>query len=333
MDYHLLIHKFLTGEISGEETAEFYQWLYNKPENQELFNETKLIWDNAPVSEAGLYYDPEEELHAIQSRIEQSSGSSHDGQTSGLSKRKRSAILKIAAITLLLTTFNFLGWFLTRPSETTAIEITNGHHHNEISLPDGSRVYLNKNTSFSFEQSSGKREAHLEGEAYFEVSEDQDKPFFLYLHNASIKVLGTTFNVNAYPQRDSVEVVVTSGKVEFYNKPQSVKLDPGERAVLHATRQGILKTAITNPNFDAWRTGKLQFDNTGLGNILAILEGHYDISFKVKDDRLLTCRFTGIFEDDSLEKVLEVLSFGLDFEYQSVKGQYILSGKGCEKKQ
>ena len=331
MDYHLLIHKYLSGEISDEEKEKLDSWLDLHPENRELYEDLKLIWDNADLSEIELDYDPEEELRAIHERINRASIDKRVEQKQDPIKLKISRFLKIAAVILLLITSNLLVWFLTKPSDDNIIRIANGQHYNEILLPDSSMVYLNKNTSFSFQQVSGKREAYLKGEAFFEVSKDLNKPFFVHLQNASVKVLGTSFNVKAYPAKDSTEVIVTFGTVEVYNDLDSLKLDQGEKASFHRHQQDISKSINTNPNFNAWLTGKLQFSNTDLESILAILEDYYEVSFKVKNNKLLACRFTGTFENDKLEKVLKVLSFGLNVEFQYQKGQYLITGKGCEK--
>ena len=334
MDYHLLIYKLLSEEISDIEKEKLDMWLDLHPENRELFEEVKLVWDNADLSETELDYDPEEELRAIHDRINrQSVNQSREQkpreQNSRPTRLKKRHIPAIAFVIILLITTNLLVWFLFPPSGNSAIAVTNREHFNEILLPDSSKVYLNENTSFSFEQNLNTRQAYLNGEAYFEVAKNSDRPFFVNLKNATIKVVGTSFNIRTSPENGTTEVIVTSGTVEVYNESDSIQLVQGEKASFNRQQKNILKSANTDPNFDSWRTGKLHFDNMELGKVLVVLENFYNIQFLVKNDKLLTCRFTGTFENDELEKVLKVLSYGLNFEYHYKKGEFLLTGEGC----
>lgn len=325
-NYILLIHKYLSGEISRRENDELEHWLDGKPENREEFEEIKLIWDNADFKNFILGNDPEEGLREILGRIDLLDAKEGWKREVPFTRGK---ILKIAAVVLLLIGFSFMGWFLSNSFNDKPVTITNNYQYSKIHLPDGSLVHLNKESSFTFHQRSGKREARLEGEAYFEIVKDENKPFFLYLQDASIKVLGTSFNVNAYDEKDAMEVVVTSGSVEFLYGSQKVKLTPGEKVVLNKGEQRISKIENKDPNFDSWKTGKLQFRNVRLDVILKTLESYYKVPFQMDNDKLLSCRFTGIFKNEKPEEVLKVLSFGLHIQYRYADGKYILSGEGC----
>lgn len=329
IDYYLLAHKFLSGEISESENDRFQDWLHRQPEHKEIFDEIKLIWDNAGYTEVGTnYYNPDEALGLIQSKISQRSLSSPKG-LGAFSNLKRPGLLKVAAAILLLLCLNLLAWYLTRPDVVQPLEIISKDHYSKVLLSDSSRVFLNKNSAFSYKGTPTKREVYLKGEAYFKVVRDQDRPFYVHLKNASIQVLGTSFNVKAYPESNQLTVVVTSGTVNFYTRAQSVSLDAGEKAVLEKPAQRITKTVNQDPNFDSWRTQNLQFKNTPLQVILQSLEEYYGARIQAKDKRILSCRFTGTFTKARLEEVLTALAFGLNLDYQYHDGQFILSGKGC----
>lgn len=321
-DYYLLIEKCLSGQASASEKKKLDRWLADDPAHKEIFYEIKLIWDLEDFGEEVPADDPDG-LARLQARIDRAIA---EGQQA---KRKRFGhYLKTAIAASALVFIGFLTGMLVSPSTYGPVKVTSGSRHN-ILLPDGSNVYLNKNSSLVFKSSSGKREAHLKGEAWFEVKEDETNPFYIYMGEASLRVLGTTFNVKAYGERDIIEVVVTAGSVVFSHGLQRVTLLPGEKGVLHRQEEKISKTVNRDPNFDAWKTGELKFRNTRLDVIIKTLEDHYGLSFDVVDDRLGACRFTGTFRDDEPEAVLRVLSYALDLNFQNTGEAYRVSGKGC----
>jgi ferric-dicitrate binding protein FerR (iron transport regulator) len=126
-------------------------------------------------------------------------------------------------------------------------------------------------------------------------------------------------------------VTVSTGTIEFFNSAYKVEVGKGEKASMVNKNQKIIKSINTDPNFDAWKTGELKFNNTELSSILLVLENYYGISFRASNSDILSCRFTGTFQNDRLESVLQVLSFGLNFKYRFDEGGYILTGEGCNK--
>ena len=130
-----------------------------------------------------------------------------------------------------------------------------------IDLPDGSKIYLNRNSELSYRENFGKnkRDVKLTGEAFFEISPDAIKPFIIDAGKASVKVVGTSFNVITNNTESAVEVFVITGKVILSDKSgsQSIALEPGYIGTIDSKKSG--KSLNDNPNYRSWNTGLLVY--------------------------------------------------------------------------
>jgi ferric-dicitrate binding protein FerR (iron transport regulator) len=201
-------------------------------------------------------------------------------------------------------------------------------------LPDGSIVSLHAGSQIRYAAKfdSKIRKVELNGEAYFEVTHDKTKPFVVASGDARVKVLGTKFNVNTSKAAGTMEVVLTSGKVSvFYRRsPQdNVLLMPGEKAVLLVSQKQISKSANTDPNYLAWKTLVLTFNDETLGQVINTLQNVYQTTIILKDPQLSGCRVTASFSGQSLQSVLQVLKETLDLQVAENGNRIELSGKSC----
>ena len=206
---------------------------------------------------------------------------------------------------------------------------------NTFALPDGTLVSLNTDTKISYPKvfTGNFREISIEGEAFFEVVPNKDKPFIIQAGNAQIKVLGTSFNVNAYPSVNSVQVVVETGQVQVLNKATKANetdeliLTPGETGTLVYSNNLLLKSTNQNPNFLAWKTRNLIFKATSLAEVIENLEKVYNVNIQLADPRLNELLLTAQFNDYSLDFILKVIETTFRIEARKENGQYILRAK------
>lgn len=185
---------------------------------------------------------------------------------------------------------------------------------NNLKLGDGTLVKLNAGTRFRFPEKfqKNKRVVYLEGEAFFEVAEDANRPFTVISSNVSTTALGTSFNVKS--GADNIKVALVTGKVKVEdNTGSSLILAPNEM-VIYAGGQ------VTKGKFDyneeiAWRDGSLYFNQKPLKDVFATLENWYGV--EVESIGQLTGNYTGQFEGNpSLDKVLEGISFATGLTYE-----------------
>jgi ferric-dicitrate binding protein FerR (iron transport regulator) len=175
---------------------------------------------------------------------------------------------------------------------------------------------LNSGSSLSYSLPfNNNRQVRLEGEAWFEVNHDEAHPFEISTGNSTVKVLGTSFNMSAYPDENYVEVVLKTGKVEFMesNGSDNVTMVPSERLVF---QNGNISKSVTDPaKYNAWTEGKLVFRGDQMGEVARRIERWYNVKIDIGDKELEKYSFRATFEDDKLEEVLRLLSMTSPITY------------------
>jgi ferric-dicitrate binding protein FerR (iron transport regulator) len=248
---------------------------------------------------------------------------------------KKKSILKIAAVAvfaLIVAGAGFLVGSRQNEVQQPAGVIVDQYGNSRIKLADGSIVTLNHDSKINYPDKfrDDIREVSIEGEGFFEVWPDPSRPFVIHAGKATIKVLGTSFNVNAYPQNENVEVVVEEGKVRVTKSSDTAGvsgemiLDPGDRGVLSGFNGEMKKTRNNNPNFLSWKTREFMFDKTSLKEVMIQLNKVYQTEVKATDPQLERLLLSARFEDRSLDFILKVISMTHDLKVEQRDNQYIL---------
>ncbi|MFY0651705.1 MAG: FecR domain-containing protein [Cyclobacteriaceae bacterium] len=192
-----------------------------------------------------------------------------------------------------------------------------------ITLTDGTRVKLNANSKLTFPEtfSDGSREVILEGEAFFEVARDPSKPFVITSGDLKTTVLGTSFNIKAYPELNDIKVAVITGKVAVEsnstNQAQSkVTLLPNEMALYSKLSKELSMGSYTSLEELAWKDGVLIFKNQSINEIATELAKWYGVTFVFDKKLNFDKDYTGSFDNKSLEEVLTGIGFVFDFEFE-----------------
>ncbi|AQG78274.1 FecR family protein [Spirosoma montaniterrae] len=212
-----------------------------------------------------------------------------------------------------------------------------------ITLPDGSRVWLNADSRLEFpKQFKGTmREVRLTGEAFFDVAHNPRQPFVIRLETASIRVLGTSFNVRAYPDDAAVKTTVVTGRVAFIpNKaPRQTARQPAQPDTLfltpnqHVVQQTQTLQAVTEPvvaqHEAAWKDNRLVFEQTPMAEVARTLERWYGVSVTLERPDLARCPLTATFDGQSLPDVMNLLARTGRFQYTLTNQTLIIRGRGC----
>lgn len=194
----------------------------------------------------------------------------------------------------------------------------------EIILPDGSTVWLNNQSSIRYaENFDGDRRAiELKGEAFFEVTKNPKKPFEVTTDQFTVTVLGTSFNVSTY-LNERATVSVASGKVKVANETQSIQLLPNEM-VSFTAQNHLKKSTAALENQLAWRNQEILLHQADVFDLELILERWYGIEIKLAEElEGKSCEWSGKFKYDSLENILQSLSFIHALEYKKINEQTI----------
>ncbi|HEY5507801.1 MAG TPA: FecR domain-containing protein [Paludibacter sp.] len=196
-----------------------------------------------------------------------------------------------------------------------------------FNLPDGTTGMLNSGSHLSYSLPfNNNRQVKLEGEAWFEVSRDENHPFEISTGNSTVKVLGTSFNMSAYPVENYVEVVLQQGKVEFLDNKgdEKVTMLPSERLVFH---DGKVCKSVTDPaKYNAWTEGKLVFRGDPMDEVARRIERWYNVKVELADIELEKYSFRATFEDDKIEEVLRLLSMTSPIRYQITPRKLLTDG-------
>ncbi len=191
----------------------------------------------------------------------------------------------------------------------------------EFILSDGTHVWLNSGTTIKFPScfSNKKRDIYLEGEAYFEVSENKKWPFFVHSGKMITKVLGTEFNISAYSDNQFLETTLINGSVEIQDHyfKKVVILKPGQQFV-HSRDNKINKVRkVDTRPFEAWKDGELIFRNRSLDEIKVKLERWYNVDITFGDEKVKAFRFSGtILKDKPFDQVLQAIKLTLPIGYK-----------------
>ena len=186
-----------------------------------------------------------------------------------------------------------------------------------FSLPDGTQGWLNSGSSLEYQIPFNRnRQIAVLGEAWFDIAHDANHPFEITAGNSKVKVLGTKFNLNAYPEDKYVEVVLEEGKVEFSVSGQStaIEMNPDERLVFKDGAIYIDKTEAAK--YAAWKEGKLVFRGDPMAEVARRIERWYNVDVELVDQELEKYVIRGTFQDDSLEEVFQYLNMTSPIRYR-----------------
>ncbi|MFA5326352.1 MAG: FecR domain-containing protein [Prolixibacteraceae bacterium] len=283
--------------------------------------------------------DPDEQLaeaSRIVSEIETVDSSAAFSQVlKRIQKEKQSifslnALSRIAAI-LFIPLLVASGWLLYRQITAENVqqfsmqEITSPPGiRSQVVLPDGTKVWLNAETTIQFPVpfSKNSRNVELLGEAFFYVTKNPEKPFIVHSGNVSVKVLGTHFNCKAYSSDKNIDVILEEGKIALNVEGNATAKEyimvPGQHAIVGKSDS---KTTILKENihkYIAWHTGKLVFDNTPMSEVAQLIERWYGVNVIVQDPEIMNYRFTTTFENESLFQVIELLGLSSPIRFNYV---------------
>ncbi len=336
IDENLLL-QYLLGNADDTIRNTVEKWLDADSRNRKHLDQLEALWvETGIVDPPPLPVDLPKAWEQMSARIEKHEA----GQTAMLKKFVGLHYLKYAlsAAALILFVFGIYAVLSILTVKVKEIEVVTTASILHDTLPDGSRIMLNKQSKLKYSNrfQGGQRLVKLTGEAFFVVSKDSLKPFVVDAGIAKVKVLGTVFNVSAYPG-NGVQVTVTEGRVLFFtidslNKDTlSIILEAGMSGVLEpgASKPVIVEKSIPDKLF--WANHTLDFNRTPLTEVFGLMEKYYGVKITVSTPDINNCRLSASFANDQVNRMMTVIaeSFGLKL---TVEGHhYYLSGNGCSK--
>ena len=311
-----LLVKYLLGEVTIAERNAVDRWINAKPENQKYFNHFQLIWETSKQMVIPSSINADDAWERFQKRTDEAS------RRPAVVKRIRAerTWLRAASIAVLIATLAYLvsdrfGKPVTVVSSVSPVKDT---------LPDGSFVTLNKNSSISYSRKfkGEQRQVELKGEAFFTVIPDKEKPFVITVNDITVTVVGTSFNIKSLAGK--TQVVVETGVVRVTKNHQTIELRPGEKVVAGQADTAMKKEEVTDQLHKYYRTREFVCDRTPLWKLVEVLNEAYDANIVIGDNKLKGLLLNATFYNESLDKILSIIQQTFDISVQRKDGQIIL---------
>lgn len=308
-----LIMKYLAHECTSDELKEIERQISRDKSNAEQLFESERIWN----LKNEICYSDEKVIEKAYQRLISTVGMAESVSSRG---RRRSIVkvrlwwqLGAAAVIAILLVMNLLRPVVINESPDivwNSIHVPHGQRA-DVTLSDGTKVSLNSATTLRYPGrfTEETRCVKLEGEGYFEVAHDEAHPFIVNTEKINVKVLGTIFNLKAYPF-EQIEVTLAKGKVEVESSDHRNKITmrPNER-ILYSEVQGmVLQQGLNTDLLSAWTKGEAAYINKPLADICADLERRYNVQIKIENADLAKVVFTcHLKENTTIEQVMNLL--------------------------
>lgn len=362
-----ILVKYFKGESNKDENTLITSWIEESKENEKLFLELRVLWEAGKLNDVSIKEIIVTEWKKLESRIDAHDYKKHFSHRSPDRVRNLIYnALKIAAIFIVslgISWYLLNNTSISGGSQNISYYEfrTPKGSKSVIDLPDGSKVYLNAESYLRFPEKFTKsnREIYLEGEAYFDITKNTENPLIVKTSEINIKVVGTAFNVKSYPDEGTIETTLVRGeiileksKTDASEKASTIKLEPNQRATfikkqgnIHLDNVDPVETIESKTNqlvrkeklllsdvqetekYTAWKDGKLIFDNETFENLAIKLERWYDIKITINDEELKQIRFTGTFENETIEQGLEIMQLTTPISYTMDKNELLIKMK------
>ncbi|MFH5832176.1 FecR family protein [Halalkalibaculum sp. DA384] len=322
------VERFFRNTCSAEEAGAVLDW-FSKPEGK-AFLKKKLDQDidllkDERITPLMSEIRSEKMWDTIESGIEATPTDKYL-TPSGRKSNYYWQVAAVALVVLVSSVVVFSNWAdmnqQSQVAEQPVLYKAGEDQHKLLSLSDGTKIRLNSNAQIQISEGYGRseREVTLTGEAYFEVIHDETRPFVIHTPGASIKDLGTAFNVKADPDEDNVQVAVTEGKVSMWterqNEEEATELVPGQFGYIDLEQRTIQVDEFGVNNYLSWMNKRLEFNEAPLDKVSLQLSRIFDLSFNYSDEELKRLTLSTDFQYGSVEKVLEVVSMTLHIDYE-----------------
>jgi ferric-dicitrate binding protein FerR (iron transport regulator) len=333
IDYNLLI-KIIEGKANPAESKLFDEWLHQSYYNVTEYESLKCLWEKTDSLKVREIPNPDLMWDNILNKINKPRYVIKEGFDF-------TAIIKIAALILITISVvifyhNFREISLPDNTNKPTLDFSNEeiatkklitHNGERITcvLPDSTVVHLNSGSRLDYPEyfSGDTRTVELSGEAYFSVKHDKYRPFIIKTNNSQVTVTGTEFDIRN--RNNNTKIVVAKGSVNVLSlrSRKQENLKKGEMVQLDNSGNITTPKQVNLKYYLAWRENKLAFIHTPLKEVMAEIERTYNVRAEFINDSTKNRTLTGIFETDSLDKILSVLSLTLDLNI-SQKGMKII---------
>lgn len=322
----ILLVKYMLGEATPEEQQQVQQWLNQSTANAQYYQQLETIWQQSKKLEAQSSIQEEEAWKRFQQKRVAGGFESAPPvvMLPARQPRRRLYIAAAAAIAILAAG----SWLLVLNNQWPGSNMQELAADNNVlsdTLPDGSIVTLNRHAHIRYAKTfltNATREIELEGEAFFDIAPNRNKPFIINAGDVSISVIGTSFNVKS--NKKTTEVIVETGSVQVTYNSKTVQLAKKEKAILTRNNRQLSKQEDNSELHNYYRTGKFICKKTPLYRLVDVLNEAYNTNITIADSATGNQTLTTSFNQESLDTVLSIVSQTLKIQVVKQNNQIIL---------
>lgn len=299
-----LLAKYMLGEAKLAEIELIDQWISASKHNLRYFTHFKLIWETSGVLKMESTINVEDAWEEFKELVEKSSR--QETIVKQLHPQKR--LMKIAAVWISIFGIAGLLYALLHPGKPVMMALQTTSQVSINTLTDGSVITLNKNSALYYPDrfSGNTREVKLQqGEAFFNIAPNKNKPFLIRINDVLVKVVGTSFNIKSTDK--NTEVIVESGVVQVIRRKIIIKLRPGEKVSISDQGDELKKERNTDELYNYYRTHQFVLDNTPLWRVVEVLNEAYNANIIITDNKLKNQPLTTTLKVGSLDSNLYII--------------------------
>ena len=315
-----LLVKYLLGEATTAEGEVVEQWIKEHDDHLKYFNHFRFIWDTSKQLAAKSEVDENAAWERFQQRIQQP-------QQKAILRSigNRYSWMRAAAILVVALIGSIVTWYVWNElGSSKQLAIVTNNNTLKDTLSDGSVVTLNKHSEISYpEKFKGSRRAiTLKGEAFFDVAANKNKPFIVTVNDVTVTVVGTSFNIKN--KGGKTEVIVETGIVKVTHHNKTIELHPKEKAIVSEADTLMQQLKVDDKLYNYYRTQSFVCDNTPLWQLVEVLKEAYGVDIVIARKELRGLPLTTTFNEETLDRVLEIVAGSLDLKIERNNGQIIL---------
>jgi len=303
---------------------------------KKLHRDIKLFLEGKPTSKGeelwnNWYNHPEEILNSIDTI--KSDRSKLKKEIRHIKKSNKVIFLQnrnwsIAASLLVLMGLSCF-FYLSSEEVISKQYTTKSGEHAKVVLSDGTQIWLNAGSQLKYpaEFKGDTREVYLSGEAFFDVAKDKKHPFIIHTHKMDTKVLGTSFNVQAYPDHATQEVSVLTGRVNVKSTvtEENVYVTPGQKVVFKSKCNKMQAfTDIPMNSISLWRKNIIVFEDAPLPEVIATINRNYNVNIQLENKNLNNLKISAYFKELPVDQVVALVCNIINANYKQESGNYII---------
>lgn len=343
----VLIRKYFQKKCSISEKETFINWITSLEHESKMRKILYDHWDELDISKE--MYGPDPDLDIIISQLHRAINiqTAEQNRNQPLVRKIYRYFSRVAAI-LLLPILAVMTWYLAgnknisiqEPNQVYAEIVSPPAARVHFELPDGTTGWLNSGSTLKFPDRfvCGQREVFLNGEGYFDVYPNPDKPFIVLTSNARITALGTEFNILDNTQDENIEATLVTGKIlveKLVGEGKIVtlgELNPNQQMVFSRNTDYQVSKTVEPAFITAWKEGKLVFRNEPMNEVIKKMSRWYNVDVEIKDKELEEVILRATFVDETLSEVLKVLKLTASINYHEYPREILPDGSYSKKK-